>query len=256
MTTPLKIGIIRYANSIPFGAGLGGDIEVVYDHPAGLARRMLGGEFDAAFVPTVSYFGMQHQVTQVAGLSISSIGCTHSVLLLSRVRPEAIETLALYPESRTSNAVAQVILKERYGIVPALCPDGIRADARVVIGDRALEAPRTAWVLDLGEEWLALTGLPMVYAVCVARNPDLAARVAPLLSERRDWNLRHLPEVLAARGSQRYENYLRGLDYGFDDRHRKALDRIRILTAALTPAANQPRDDSTRTWPGEATDAR
>ena len=36
-----------------------------------------------------------------------------------------------------------------------------------------------------------------------------------------------------------YETYLRGLDYGFDDRHHKALDRMRILIAALPSPANQ-----------------
>ena len=46
------------------------------------------------------------------------------------------------------------------------------ADAVLVIGDRAMRVPREPFydVVDLGEAWHALTGLPFVFALWVARE--------------------------------------------------------------------------------------
>jgi hypothetical protein len=42
-----------------------------------------------------------------------------SVLLVSRVPLERIGTLGLDPASRTSNALAEVLLRERFGVAPS-----------------------------------------------------------------------------------------------------------------------------------------
>lgn len=227
----MKIGIIRYINSIPLGHGLSADAEVFFDHPAGLAERFAAGELDAAFIPALTWLGMPERMPLVPGLSISSFGETRSVLVISQVPPAKIRTLALYPESRTSNRLTQILLRERHGVQVQIVPTGTVADARVVIGDEALAADRSGHVLDLGSEWFALTGLPLVYAVCVARTAKLAAQAAPLLQARRDRNLAELENILAERGMSRHLGYLRdNLDYHLDLPHLAALTKMAAMT--------------------------
>jgi chorismate dehydratase len=236
----MKIGIIQYINSIPLGHGLELDAEVVFDHPAGLAERFARGELDAAFIPVFAWFEMLNQAPLVPGLSISSFGETRSVLIISQVPPAQIRTLALYPESRTSNHLTQILLRERHGVQVKIVPPGTAADARVVIGDEALAADRSGHVLDLGSEWFALTGLPLVYAICVARTAELAAQASSLLQARRDRNLADLEKILAERGLSRHLEYLcSNLDYHLELPHLAALTRmaaIAIDKGGTTPA--------------------
>ncbi|HMF76477.1 MAG TPA: MqnA/MqnD/SBP family protein, partial [Bryobacteraceae bacterium] len=76
--------------------------------------------------------------------------------------------------SRTSVQLARVILRERFGVEPEFTPAQpdleqmlAHSDAALIIGDPALrlipeQLPYEC--LDLGAEWFALTGLPMVFA--------------------------------------------------------------------------------------------
>jgi predicted solute-binding protein len=83
--------------------------------------------------------------------------------------------------------LARVVLKSRYGCEPRLTVMDPRlesmlaaADAALLIGDSALRVDVESLdtcVYDLGAEWFAMTGLPMVFAVWAGR-PE---RVAPLV---------------------------------------------------------------------------
>jgi chorismate dehydratase len=106
------------------------------------------------------------------GVCIGSRGAVQSVRLFSRVPVSEIGSLALDESSMTSNRLAQVILRERFGVAPATeyhppsLEGMLRAcDACVLIGDIGMMAPSEGLhVLDLGSEWRALTGLPFVWA--------------------------------------------------------------------------------------------
>ena len=226
----MKIGIIQYINSIPLGYGLSADADVVFDHPAGLAARFAAGELDASFVPTLAWLNQAERAPLVPCLSISSFGATRSVLIISQVPPARIRTLALHPESHTSNFIAQWLLRQRHGAQLQAVPPGTPADARVVIGDEALAADRSGIVLDLGHEWVVQTGLPIVYAVCIARTPELAAQASALVCGCRDRNLANLETILAKLGLPHYLGYLRdNLDYHLGPLHTEALRQIGML---------------------------
>ena len=103
-----------------------------------------------------------------------------SVKLFSRVPWEQIERLALDAGSRTSQVLARIWLDAQHGVRPGEIeelPLGVSAlestaDAVLVIGDRAMKVPGEPFhdVVDLGEAWHALTGLPFVFALWVARQ--------------------------------------------------------------------------------------
>jgi chorismate dehydratase len=120
-----------------------------------------------------------------AGVCIGSHGPVKSVRLFSKVPPTEIQSLALDQSSMTSNRLAQIILSERYGSfstthqhAPDLAAMLRDHDACVLIGDIGMTSPADGlYVLDLGEEWRALTGKPFVWAAWIgdeALTPELS----------------------------------------------------------------------------------
>ena len=135
---------------------------------------------------------------------IACDGPVRSVKLYGRVPIERVETLALDEGSRTSAALAQILLRERFGLKPCLLPLPLEskpadcpADAVVVIGDRGMLAPDEdlAFAWDLGEEWSRWTGLPFVFALWAARPHVQEARIDRALAAARDEGLTRLPEI-------------------------------------------------------------
>lgn len=141
--------------------------------PSECAERLESGQADLGILPVVE---MQRQgLASIPGTGIACRGAVRSILLISKVDPAGIRTLATDSGSRTSVQLARVILHHRYGAQPRLlrmAPDLAcmlaEADAALLIGDAALalepsELPYA--VLDLGQEWWNFTGLPMVFAL-------------------------------------------------------------------------------------------
>lgn len=182
MSARVRIGAVSYLNARPlvFGMeqGLGGDrVALSYDVPSVLAARMAAGELDVALLPVIELARIP-DLGVVPGLAIGSFGPCRSVLLVSRVPLDRVRSIALDPESRTSNALARLLAAEHWRIAPEFA-DGPRDlatalrehDAAVRIGDKALfePLPDDATAHDLGAAWTAHTGLPFVFAVWAAR---------------------------------------------------------------------------------------
>jgi chorismate dehydratase len=164
------------------------------------------------------------------------------VKLYGRVPVEDIHTLALDEGSRTSAALAQILLKERFGVTPRLVslPIGAAiadtpADAVLVIGDRGMMSVGGVFefVWDLGEEWSRWTGLSFVFAMWVARPGVDLRGVDKTLAAARDAGLTRLAEI-ARREAPRIGipetdclSYLRDhLEYRLGRRQRQGLERF------------------------------
>jgi chorismate dehydratase len=179
---PFHISIIDYLNAAPlnygFKHGLGFEhFHLKFQVPSACADMLRSGDVDAGLVSSIEYLRIP-SVRIVPGLCIASPKRVRSVVILSKVPPEEIRTLALDTSSRTSVVLGQLILKEKYGVSAAttdLAPDLDRMlehhDAALMIGDGAMKARRDGLlVLDLAEEWHALTGLPFVFALWLVRE--------------------------------------------------------------------------------------
>ncbi len=189
---PFRLSIIDYLNASPlnhgFKQGLGGDrFELHFHVPSACADRLKSGEVDAGLISSIEYLRIP-DARVVPGLCIASGKRVRSVLLLSKVPPASIRTLALDASSRTSVVLSQLLLRERYGVFPAvdeMKPDLpsmlAEHDAALMIGDGAMRASKEGLiVLDLAEEWHGWTGLPFVFGLWTVgagapRFPDLAA---------------------------------------------------------------------------------
>jgi len=220
----IRIGAVNYLNSKPLVEDLdtlAEEAELVLDYPSRLADQLEQGLLDVALIPVIEYF-RAGTYTLVPGICVASHGPVLSVTLFSRVPWNAIRSVALDTGSRTSAALAQILLRQRYGIEPALMPLSMNeraedsvADAVLLIGDRAMHAclPGFAHAFDLGQEWHDWTGLPFVYAVwAVRQNVDLG----PVLNALQESKKRGCANIgpIAAREAPRL-----GLDPGFCRRY-------------------------------------
>ena len=92
---------------------------------------------------------------------------------------EEVEHVLLDYQSRTSVALAKILLHEYWQVTPRLID--AKADFRdqiggttaaVVIGDRALQQrKKSSFIYDLGEAWKKHTGLPFVFAAWISNKP-------------------------------------------------------------------------------------
>jgi chorismate dehydratase len=205
----MRIGAVNYLNSNPLIEGLNQlapRAELVLDYPIRLADRLAAGKLDVALVQSVEYLrGAGYEI--VSDACVATCGPVLSVKLYGRVPWGQVRTLALDEGSRTSAALARIMLAERYGVQPELqlLPLGVaieasRADAILMIGDRAIHPPREKFVAtwDLGEEWFEWTGLPFVFAVWAARPGTKLGQIERALVQARDRGMARL-EAIARR---------------------------------------------------------
>ena len=199
------MGAVTYLNSRPLIFTLPRhlpDADIVVDFPSRLADGLADGRFDVALIPSIEYL-RQPGLRIASDAVIACDGPVRSVKLYGRVPIERVETLALDVGSRTSAALAQILLGERFALKPRLLPLPLEslpgdcpADAMVVIGDRGMLEPQgdLAFVWDLGEEWSRWTGLPFVFALWAARPHLEQERIDRALACARDEGLTRLPE--------------------------------------------------------------
>ena len=202
----IRIGAVSYLNSKPLIEELDSiapDAELVLDYPSCLADSLAQRELDVALIPSIEFLrNPSYEI--ISDACVATHGQVMSVKLFSHVAPENIRLLALDSGSRTSVALVQILLSERYGIAPETTPlslgsqiESSAADAILLIGDRAMHKPavdfHTVW--DLGEEWTRWTGLPFVFALWAARRGTYLGDIPAALQQARDRGLEQLPDI-------------------------------------------------------------
>jgi chorismate dehydratase len=117
---------------------------------------------------------------------------------------EDVEFLLMDYQSRTSVALAKLLLAEYWKLSPEIIPtqDDYRMrikgnTAGLVIGDRALEQrSRSKYIYDLGSAWKKHTGLPFVFAAWVSRE-KLEPAFVSAFNEANRFGLTRIEEVVA-----------------------------------------------------------
>ncbi len=185
-TPRTRAGAVPYLNARPLTARLAGDPRIagglLQAEPIVLAREMAAGRLDFALLPAFAALSGQGPLKAADAVAIGSDGPVGSVLLYARRPLGSLRTLAEDPASMSSNALVRILLAESHGVRPARArPD--EADGVLVIGDAALKPLPGSWetVMDLGQAWRDLTGLPFVYALWA--GPGLEEASAGVLRE-------------------------------------------------------------------------
>ena len=178
-------------------------IELSLAVPSHLAVELKDGDLDVGLIPIIEYFRADIEYKIIRHISISSRGPVLSIQLLSRVPIPAIRSVALDTSSRSSRALVQIVLAERYGVYPefhscspTIDPQSADADAVLLIGDAALKRlGATDYTLDLGAEWSKLTGSPFVYACWVARGEVELGQVPQTLVNAKESGINKIPGI-------------------------------------------------------------
>ena len=207
MNEQMRIGAVSYLNTKPLVYGLAEQIgsgNLSFDLPSRLADQLRSDQLDVALIPSVEYFRNASQYQIVSDACIACRGPVWSVRLLSRVPIPEIRTLALDEGSRTSAALAQILIYEQFGIEPDLVslpidssPDTADSDAILLIGDRAMHPSAGVYheIWDLGDRWCRWSELPFVFAMWVARRGRKLDELACILESCRNGGLEHLEEI-------------------------------------------------------------
>lgn len=211
--TKVRIGAVSYLNSKPLIEGLAEAApyaELILHYPSRLADDLATGRLDVALIPSVEAFcDAEYEI--VSDACVAARGPVLSVKLYCRTHPGLIRTLSLDEGSRTSAALVQIILAEKYGVSPDIRPlpmgSSVKesdADAVLLIGDRAMQPLREEFVdvWDLGEVWSQWTGLPFVFAMWVTRAGVDLGGVPAALAQARDRGLRNLAAIAAREAPQ------------------------------------------------------
>jgi len=170
MSPAPRVGCVPYLNARPLLEGLPFPVRKLV--PAQLHDVFLSGELDVALLSSIDAIS-KDQAAVVDGVSISSRGDVHSVVLAYEGELKNLTKVALDPASHTSNALLRIVLEEFYGLAPNYVqlehvkPCNVPA---LIIGDRAIETRKrtsssSLRYLDLGGEWYSHTGLPFVFAI-------------------------------------------------------------------------------------------
>ena len=213
----IRLGAVGYLNARPLVYGLervpGFDIR--YDVPAECARLLHAHETDIGLIPSIEYLRGPQPYAIVPGAGVTSNGPVASVAIYTRRDPHDIRTIAMDSSSRTSVALATVLLRREFATAPepvSMPPDLetmlARADAALIIGDVALFldemtvrlTPETTAIvkLDLGELWTRSTGLPFVYAVWTGWQGAATQQEVAALQRARDEGMAHADEIARA----------------------------------------------------------
>lgn len=197
-TVPLVWGFLRSPE-----ADLRNIFELGFELPSVCADQLASGSADIGIVPVIEM--ARQKLEYFRGTGIACHGPVRSILLISKVPFREIRTLAADAGSRSSVMLARVILAEKYGVEPSVWPVPAdlsvmlgRADAALIIGDPALKLePATLpfETLDLGGEWNAMTGLPMVFAVWAGPKEFIQPRYEQAFRDSCRYGIEHILEI-------------------------------------------------------------
>lgn len=224
-TKPLLYGIEKH----PFID----TIHLSIGYPSRIADMLVSGDIDIGLAPVsiIPRLGEYHINTKYC---IGADGPVASVCIFSQVPIAKIDRLLLDNQSRTSVALAKILLRDYWKINPELVDGGNDfrrhihgSTAGIVIGDRALEQRKVSpFVYDLGEAWKIHTGLPFVFAAWISKN-QMDERFIQDFEIANEYGFKHLQEIVRMADNGVYDlmtYYTKNISYLLSEEKIKGMD--------------------------------
>ncbi|MCW3073845.1 MAG: hypothetical protein JWP69_914 [Flaviaesturariibacter sp.] len=243
----IRVGAVSYLNTKPLLYGIRRhevmkEIELIEDYPANIAKMLINDTIDVGLIPVavIPRLKEHHIITDYC---IGADGAVASVCLFSEVPMEEIKTVYLDYQSRTSVALAKLLLRD-YWKKDVTFVDAKGEEYRdkisgsvagVVIGDRALKQRLLSpFIYDLAEAWKAWTGLPFVFAAWVS-NKELLTSFLTSFSDANALGIQNIEAVLLENHFEHYDldtYYRKCISYELTDSKRIGLKRFLNLLQA------------------------
>jgi len=274
----LRISIVQYLNTAPLVRGfthgpLRGKYQLSFTVPSQCAEDLRSGAADIAIIPAIEYQRIPNLMI-LPDLAIASKKSVRSLLLVSKKPIHEVRRIALDRTSRSTQTLVHILCGRRWGIAPD-CFEAEpnlgamldQADAALLIGDPALRlaiasSPKAKrnlsnervipaatagvpgtnelFLLDIVEQWHAMTNLPAVLAVWAARPEVATAEVVQDFQDSLAFGLRHLDAIVAESAAEmnlpigdlrRY--FTENIDYRLDEENLSGLKEYYALAAQL-----------------------
>lgn len=233
----IKVGIVNYLNTLPLIYGLNEDsllnrMHLEGDYPSKVAERLINGEIDLGLVP-VAIIPFLKEYHLVGTHCIGATQAVASVGIFADCPIEEVETLLLDYQSRSSVALAKVLLKHYWKLNPKIEPAGLNfrdeikgKTAAVVIGDRALQQLSISkYNYDLAEAWQNMTGLPFTFAAWISNKP-LPEDFIRDFDAANAVGFQHIDEIVAKTDFPEYDlkkYYEKNVSYVLDEPKKEAI---------------------------------
>jgi chorismate dehydratase len=235
-----RLALVEYLNTFPFSegmklAGLDQQIDVQRVSPATCATLFQSGQVDISLCPVGALEDMPgHEIC--SDYCIGADGDVDTVMLLSQVPMHQIEKVRLDPNSKTSNKLVQVLTDRYWKVrwkfyhdtkeeVPTSC---------VMIGDKVFDQKKNYPIrYDLAGAWKSMTGLPMVFAVWIAR-PDVPPEVIQQLNDAFKMGVDNIATNESLQDWQK-KYLLKNISYPFDRRKKEAMELFLQYAGDLVP---------------------
>lgn len=228
----IRISAVSYTNTKPFAYGiehseLRSKIDLTYDIPSDCAQKLIDDKADIGLVPVAALLSIPNY--HILGeYCIGSVGAVNSVFIFSEKPISEVKTVRLDPQSRTSNNLAKVLLKNYWKNPVEFVSEG-ESDAFVEIGDRTFAHINSfPFSYDLGEQWFKFTGLPFAFAVWASNKPIAIEFVKELNDSLKlgvdniDTVLEELPKL---KGFDLYDYFHNRLDFDLTEEKRTAINK-------------------------------
>lgn len=225
-----SIALVEYLNTWPFSTGVKqSNLEAEFDFhhvtPAQCAQLFKEGTADVSLCPIGALSDLpEHEVR--GQFCIGADGPVETVVLLSHVPLEQIQSVRLDSHSRTSNKLIRILAdrlwKKDWDFY---FEEGDHlSESCLMIGDKVFKhKARYAYQYDLASAWKTLTGLPMVFAVWIAR-PGIPDLVIDALDQACAIGLEILQKGESGLSEWQEHYLMQKISYPLDERKIKAME--------------------------------
>ena len=234
----IRISAVSYTNTKPFIYGIQhssitDQIDLSLDIPSDCAQKLIDDKVDIGLIPVAAALNLPEWHI-VSDYCIGANGAVNSVFIFSNCDIHEVKTIQLDPQSRSSNNLAKVLMKNFWKVAPEQivnATDYAQSNdphsAFVQIGDRTFgKKQQFKYVYDLAEEWQKMTGLPFMFAAWISNKP-IPQDFVDQFNISLKYGLDHRPELLKElpkRDDIDLEDYLmHKLDFNLTEEKKKAL---------------------------------
>ena len=245
----IRISAVSYTNTIPFIYGLQNhaiskEIQLSLDVPAMCADKLKEDKVDIGLIPVAEILNLPESYI-ISDYCIGAKGAVDSVFIFSNCPIKDIKYIQLDPQSKSSNQLALVLLKNYWKIEPEFVLKAKEygrsphpKTAFVQIGDRTFgQVDKHSFVYDLAAEWQKFTGLEFVFAAWVS-NKKLDSGFIEKLNESLKFGLDNRLKILENMEMRKdfdlIDYLMHKIDYQFTDSKKQALQLFHTYIKELS----------------------
>ncbi|MCK4662155.1 MAG: menaquinone biosynthesis protein [Bacteroidales bacterium] len=247
----VKISVVSYLNSIPFIYGIknsgyiDGDYSLELDIPSVCAKKLITGDVDIGLIPVAVIPNLKYSEI-ISDYCIGAVSKVRSVLLISNVPINKINTIYLDYQSRTSVMLVRILAYKFWNIKVKWENSNDKFDynnfaddsGALIIGDKTFElANKFNYVYDLAEQWIKYTQLPFVFA-CWISNKKINSDFINNFNLSLDYGINNLDKVIddylcsENKLNVNIKEYLtKNISYKLDNKKREGMKLFHKLSA-------------------------